>query len=81
MKKAAKEVTDEMTKDEFKELVANIEQVSALGKKLKASRLNERAILLLVQGIVKLPQSHIREVLDALPELERRYLKPKKKRG
>lgn len=83
MSKAAKEVTDEMTKDEFKELVVNIEQVSALGKKIQASRLSERAIILLIQDRipVQISRSTIRGVLKALPDLERRYLKPKKKSG
>lgn len=80
MNKIAKKVTDEMTEDEFKELVANIEQVSALGKKIKASRLTERAILILIRdSTVGLSMGDIRAVLKVLPELEQRYLKPKSK--
>lgn len=79
MKKVAKEITDEMTGDEFQELIENIEKITALGKKIQASRLAQRTIILLLHDITKLPKSQIRFVLNALPELNTIFLKPKKK--
>lgn len=61
------------------EIVAqNIEKLSAIGQAIKASRLTEVAVLTLLKHSTGLYQNQVKIVLDALPELEKNYLKPKK---
>lgn len=50
-------------------------------KKLRAGRLNDRAIILLVQnsmGYSKASLSTIKQVLDSIENLEKTYCKPRK---
>lgn len=56
-------------------LQSEIIKLSNIGKQINESRLKQRAILLLLQDITKLPRNHIMYVLNALPILEETYLK------
>ena len=59
---------------ESKEILAEaIVNIGNAAKKLQASGINKRAIIILLQAETKLPQGTIRLVLDALPQLERWY--------
>lgn len=73
-------VEKDIVKDEFEQLVDNIKQISNLGKKISQSRLNERVLVLLLKDATGLSRTVICKLLDALPELEKRYLKPLKKK-
>jgi hypothetical protein len=69
--------TDEEVPEELniEELAKAIEQLDAVGKKLKNSRLADRTIVLLLHDMTKLSKTQIKKVLDALPELKATYLK------
>jgi hypothetical protein len=56
-------------------LAEAIVKLSAVGKTLKGSRLKKHTILLLLKDATKIPFHEIEKILDALPELERLYLK------
>ena len=59
-----------------KEVLA--EAIVRLGQeigKLNSSRLNRDAIVILLQHHTKLPQRDIRAILDAIPQLQKAYLK------
>jgi hypothetical protein len=59
---------------ETKEILAEaIVSIGNAAKKLQASGLNKRAIVILLQAETKLPQRDITTVLDALPRLEGWY--------
>lgn len=59
---------------ESKEILAEaIVNIGSAFKKLQASGLNKKAIIILIQAETKLPQRDIKLVLDALPQLERWY--------
>lgn len=70
-----KEKTVTVLKSSLDSLADGIANVSAIGKSLKNSALNERAILILLSHMTGEPQVKIKTILDALPELEKRYLK------
>lgn len=53
----------------------NIAAISRAGEILKTQNLKERAILLLLRDMTGLPLDSIKAVLDALPELQKRYCK------
>lgn len=58
------------------EIVAqDIKAISNLGRQINTSRLNQKAVIILLAHMTQLPQNTIRMVLDALPQLERQYLK------
>jgi hypothetical protein len=59
-------------------LAQSIADISAGMKKLKASKLNDKALVLLIQDASKVSKTDINSVLEALENLERIYLKPKK---
>jgi hypothetical protein len=62
------------------EIIAeHIERLSKVGLAIQASRLSETAILTLLRHSTGLYQNQIKQVLDALPDLENRYLKKTKK--
>lgn len=65
----------------LEELADNIKKFADLSKKLNDSKLNEKAILLLIQDQTKLPYHTIKKVLTALPNLEKAYLKKENKNG
>lgn len=59
---------------ESKEILAEaIVNIGAAARKLEASGLNKKAIVILLQAQTKLPQRDITLVLDSLPQLERWY--------
>lgn len=57
------------------DLAAAILELAAGVKKLEASRLNRKAILVLLAHHTKLGQREIAAVLEAIPQLARAYLK------
>lgn len=59
----------------FEALQAEILKLANVGKQIDASRLNQRALILLLHDTTKIPKSHIMYVLNALPLLEKKYLK------
>lgn len=59
-------------------LATAIEKLSKASAQLNASRLlNRKAILLLLHDVTKVPKRDIEYILNAIPELERIYLKKK----
>jgi len=58
-------------------LAQSIEAIAKFGKELKNSRLKEKTILILIQSVTGLARADIKAVLDALPQLEAEFLKPK----
>lgn len=61
---------------ESKEILAEaIVNIGNASKKLLASGINKKAVIILLQAQTKVPQRDIRLVLDALPQLERWYCK------
>lgn len=63
----------------LEDIAEAIVKISELGKIIEKSRLNQRAIVLLIQNITKVNRSEITYILNALPQLEKQFLKPKKK--
>lgn len=61
-------------------IAEHIEALSAVGRAIKASRLTETAILTLLRHQTGMYQNQIKQVLDAIPELETKYLKKPAKR-
>ena len=56
-------------------LAEAIVNIGNAAKKLLASGLNKKAVIVLLQAETKLPQRDIRLVLDSLSQLERWYCK------
>lgn len=56
-------------------LAEHVAKLASIGKQLKASKLKERLILLLLKDMTGISMTDIGEVLKALPKLEQRYLK------
>lgn len=59
-------------------IAESIVQIGEAMRKLEGSRLNRRALIVLLQDVTKLSRGHIENVLDSLGALERIYLKGKK---
>ncbi|MDD5302975.1 MAG: hypothetical protein PHS14_07665 [Elusimicrobia bacterium] len=60
-------------------IAQSIAEISAAFKRVKAGRLNDRALELLVHAACKgTALSDVRSVLEVLPELERLYLRAPK---
>jgi hypothetical protein len=57
-------------------MAEHIEKLSRAADALKTSRLREKTILVLLKDMTGMAQRDIKLVLDALPLLERHYLKP-----
>lgn len=57
---------------------AAVMEVSQIGKALAKSGMSDRMVELLIADLTKLPRRDIREVLNALPKLERYYLRKSK---
>lgn len=70
-----KVTTKEEAMPDLEILAEHIKQLSELGKKLKNSKLKENTILLLIKDHTGIPKHQIKRILDALPELEKIYLK------
>ena len=62
-------------------LAEHIEKLSRACTILESSRLKHRTILLLLKDMTGLPLYRIEALLDALPELSKRYVKPKKSKA
>ena len=60
----------------FEVMAQSISDISKFAQAVKKSRLNEKAILVLVQHATDVSQNTIKAVIDALADLERKYLKP-----
>jgi len=60
------------------ELADAIVKLSEIGKKLKESRLKSRTIALLLRDMTGVSMGHIDLILNAIPILEKTYLKPQK---
>lgn len=58
-------------------LASAIIEISQATKVLKQSRLNDRAIIVLLKDATGLPGSKIKQVLDGIVELEKIYIKAK----
>ncbi len=56
-------------------LADNIAKVSDVGRALKNSRLKQEAVLVLLKASTGESKETIKRILDALPDLERQYLK------
>lgn len=61
-------------------LPEHIQKLSDLGKTINNSRLKQKVILLLLKDMTGLNLAHIETVLNALPLLESKYLKPLSKK-
>lgn len=70
----AQRVTYEILATAVKELAQGV-------KKLRASPLNDRAIILLLHDATGISKRDIQTMLDSMENLERTYLKPSKKPG
>jgi hypothetical protein len=70
-------MSKEITQDEmFEPIVTAIQEVSDVFKKLQASKVKERVILLLIRDSTNLPLTDIQQVLNAASQLKSKYLKP-----
>jgi hypothetical protein len=69
-------MSKEITQDEmFEPIVTAILEVSEAFKKLQASKVKERVILLLIKDQTGLALSEIQQVLNAAANLKSKYLK------
>lgn len=59
-------------------LAREIESICAGVRRLCAGRMNDRALLLLIQHSSKVSAKSLRAVIDGIENLERLYLRPKK---
>ena len=70
-------------KADLNELAGSIERLSEVHEAIGQSRLKDGAIVLLLQkaigGSPPMSLKRIQSVLDALPELKKQFVKPKKK--
>lgn len=56
-------------------LATHIAKLADVGKQLSESRLSRRAILLLLSDATGIGKKEIGQVIDAIPDLKKRYLK------
>lgn len=61
-------------------LATGIIDIAAAMKRINATRLSRKALVILLAHETKLPQYQVERVLDALDDLERLYCKPKVKK-
>ena len=73
----ANKLSAEMILPPLEEIADAIMRLSEVGRAIGQTRLRQDAIILLLQQITKVTRSDIQYVLNALPELERTYLRPK----
>lgn len=75
-KPAAKIVDDTGDVAEVTAILArDIEAVAKAARSLTSSRLRENALILLLSHSSKLTQKGVKQVLDAMKDLDRKYLK------
>jgi len=65
----------EVFEDNLSALADHVAAVAEMGKMIANSRLTRRAIVLLVKDMTNMTYADIDRVLDALPLLEKKYLK------
>lgn len=65
----------EMTLEEF---ACGVVKISSAVEVLSKSRLNWSTIVMLVAKASSMPQGDVNKVLEALPSLEEKFLKPEK---
>jgi siroheme synthase len=56
-------------------LAEHIQKLSEIGKQLANSRLKQKTIIILLASMTRVSQASIKAILDALPELEREFLR------
>lgn len=61
--------------DSLKAMADNVEIIARAGRDISHSRLGKRAVLLLLGDMTGLSMTAIERVLNALPQLEKTYLK------
>ena len=59
----------------FELMQSEIVKLANVGKQIKKSRLKQRTIILLLHDATKVSKGSINVILEALPDLEKRYLK------
>jgi hypothetical protein len=62
---------------DYERIATAVRQIGDIGKKLNASGLNRKAVILLIHDATNVPKRDIKLILDALPNLPRWYLAPK----
>lgn len=72
-----KSTLEKDVKDSLEDITSEIVKVSQIGKAIKNSRLNKRAIILLLQNLTRVNQADIEKILEGLSNLEAVYLKRK----
>lgn len=63
----------QMTPTDFARIAKSIKTAAEIGRSLKASGLNRRAIIVLLQDATKCSVKDIKLILDALPQLDALY--------
>lgn len=66
---------DEVNPEPLEVIAKSIIEVADACAKMNSSKLNRRAILLLLKDLTGLPMADIGKVLDAAPKLKDHYLK------
>lgn len=66
----------EVSQHELNTIAEHIEKLAAVGAAFHGSRLKAKTVLVLLNHMTKVPQRDIEIILNALPLLEREYLKP-----
>ena len=59
----------------FEEIADAVVELSKIGKAIESSRMKQRTVILLLHHKTKVSKTDIAYVLNALPDLERHYLK------
>ena len=77
IKMGRKSTLEKDVKDSLEDITSEIVKVSQIGKAIKNSRLNKRAIILLLQNLTRVNQADIEKILEGLSNLEAVYLKRK----
>jgi hypothetical protein len=60
---------------ELEIIAQDIAKLAQVGRNIAASRLKQKTILILLSHFTGLGQHNIKTILDALPQLEKTYLK------
>lgn len=56
-------------------LAESIRDLAKFGREINASKINRKGILILLSASTGLPKKVIGDILDAVPQLEKQYLK------
>jgi len=63
-------------KKELDEIAESVEKVAKLGDEIFKSKLRDKAIIFLVAKASGVSQTNVEAVLNSLPELKAKFLKP-----